>query len=105
MLIEYHIFEIFPNGSSVWRASIPGRFNTQRKLQELAEHSDNEFLAFDFSTSNYLRLSAVGSSLRSKIEYVRSMDSPRTNLQPTPAIPRAYSVATQPERRSRGTRL
>ena len=105
MLNEYHIFEMLPDGSSLWRACIPGRFNTQRKLQELAEHSDNEFLAFDFSTSNYLRLGAVGSNLRSKIEYVRSLDRVRTNLQPTAAIPRAYSVATQPERRSRGTRL
>jgi len=105
MLNEYHIFEMFSDGSSVWRTCIPGRFNTQRKLQELAEHSDNEFLALDFSTSNYLRLGAAGSDLRSKIEFVRSMDSLRMNLPPTPAIPRAYSVATQPERRSRGTRL
>jgi hypothetical protein len=103
MLNEYHIFEMFSDGSLVWRACIQGRFNTQRKLQELAEHSDNEFLAFDFSTSNYLRLGAVRSNLRSTIQYVRSMDGQRMNLPPTRAIPRAYSVATQPERRSRGT--
>jgi hypothetical protein len=103
MLHEYHIFEMFPDGSSVWRASIPGRFNTQRKLQELAEHSDNEFLAFDFSTSNYLRLGALGSNLRSKIEYVRPLDTLTADRLPAPASPRAYSVATQPERRSRGS--
>jgi hypothetical protein len=47
MLREFDILERFPDGSTVWRASVFGRFETARKLQELSEHSDNEFLAID----------------------------------------------------------
>lgn len=44
---EFDIFEIFPDGLITWRASAFGQFETERKLQELAEHSDNEFFAVD----------------------------------------------------------
>jgi hypothetical protein len=103
MLHHYHIFEIFPSGSSLWRARAAGLFNTKRKLQELAEHSENEFVAIDFSTSNFLRLSASGTKLRSKIENGRSIDSAKPGFLPTSPGPRAYVATVQPERRSRGT--
>jgi hypothetical protein len=44
---EYDIFERFPDGSSVWRATIRGRYEAQRKLQEFAEYSDNAFFTLD----------------------------------------------------------
>jgi hypothetical protein len=44
---EYDIFEKFPDGSTQWRACVPGKFETQRKIQSLAEHSENEFFAID----------------------------------------------------------
>lgn len=47
MLRNFDIFEIFPDGSITWRASAVGQFEAKRKLQELAEHSENEFLAVD----------------------------------------------------------
>jgi len=103
MLHDYHIFEIFPNGSSLWRASVAGLFNTKRKLQELAEHSENEFVALDFRTSNFLRLGAPGTKLEPQIENVRSIDSVKPGFLPAAPGPRAYVATVQPERRSRGT--
>ena len=108
MLHNYHVFEIFPGGSSLWRASIAGRFSTERKLQELAEHSQNEFIALDFSTLNYLRMGAAGTKARPKIENVPSIDSTKPDSakpNPLPALPgpRAHIALPQPERKSRGT--
>jgi hypothetical protein len=47
---DYDIFEKFPDGSTLWRACISGRFETHRKMQELAERSENEFYAIDIQT-------------------------------------------------------
>ena len=44
---NFDIFEKFPDGSITWRACAFGQFEAERKLQELAEHSENEFLAVD----------------------------------------------------------
>lgn len=44
---EFDIFEKFSDGSTIWRACVSGQFEANRKLQELSEHSDNEFLAID----------------------------------------------------------
>lgn len=40
---DYEIFEKFPDGSTLWRACVRGRFEAQRKLDELAERSENRF--------------------------------------------------------------
>jgi len=39
----YDIFERFPDASTLWRASVVGRFEANRRMQELAEYSRNEF--------------------------------------------------------------
>lgn len=44
---DYDVFEKFPDGSTLWRACIAGRYEAHRKIQELAEHSENEFYAID----------------------------------------------------------
>lgn len=44
---DYDIFEKFPDGSTLWRACIHGRFEAQRKINELAERSENEFYMID----------------------------------------------------------
>ena len=33
--------------NSVWRASIRGKFEAKRRIQELIEHSENEFVVID----------------------------------------------------------
>jgi hypothetical protein len=47
MLRDFDIFERFPDGSTLWRACVFGEYETRRKLQDLAEHSENEFYAVD----------------------------------------------------------
>jgi len=44
---DYDVFEKFPDGSTLWRACVPGRYEAQRKIQELREHSENEFFILD----------------------------------------------------------
>jgi hypothetical protein len=44
---DYDIVEELPNGSRIWRACVTGRFEAQRKLLDLAEHSENAFLMID----------------------------------------------------------
>ena len=44
---DYDIFEKFPDGSSLWRACVRGRFEAQRKIDELAELSENKFYMID----------------------------------------------------------
>jgi hypothetical protein len=46
---EYDIFEKLPDGSSIWRACVPGQFDAERKLHELAEHSTNGFFAIEIN--------------------------------------------------------
>lgn len=47
MLRDFDIFEKFPDGSTIWRTCVFGKFEAERKMQELAEHSENEFWAID----------------------------------------------------------
>ena len=44
---DYDIFEKFSDGSTLWRACVHGRYEAQRKVQEFAEHSGNEFFLID----------------------------------------------------------
>jgi len=44
---DYDIFEEMPDGQRLWRARVVGQWQAERKLQELAEHSENEFVAVD----------------------------------------------------------
>lgn len=44
---DYEVFERFPDGSTLYRACVTGRFEAQRKLHELREHSENEFFVLD----------------------------------------------------------
>jgi hypothetical protein len=47
MIREYDIFEKFPDGSSLWRASILGLAGTYFQLRRLAQNSGNQFYAID----------------------------------------------------------
>jgi hypothetical protein len=44
---EFDVFERFSDGSTLWRATVLGRFEALRKIQELAEHSKNEFFCLN----------------------------------------------------------
>jgi hypothetical protein len=47
MRATYDIFEKFPDGSTLWRACVHGRYAAQRKIHELAEHSENQIVAIE----------------------------------------------------------
>ena len=47
---EYDIFEKLPDGSSIWRVCVPGQYEAERKLDELAENSENEFFAIEINS-------------------------------------------------------
>ena len=55
---EYDIFEKFPDGFTIWRACVSGRYETERKMQELAEQSSNEFYAIDVQVNKLVALYA-----------------------------------------------
>jgi hypothetical protein len=44
---DFDIFEKFPDGSTLWRATVRGRFEAQRKIDELAERSENQLFMID----------------------------------------------------------
>jgi hypothetical protein len=58
----YDIFKQFPDGSTLWRASIPGRYEAQRKIKEFAEHSENTFVAIDIQAEELLPSNILGDS-------------------------------------------
>ena len=54
MLRDYDIFEKFSDGSTLWKGCILGQHEARRKLQELAEHSENEFFAINIQAGEKL---------------------------------------------------
>lgn len=57
MTREYELFEKFPDGSSLWRASVSGLGNVRLQLHELTRKSNNQFYAIDLIAGKTLRLS------------------------------------------------
>jgi len=51
---DYDIFEKFDDGSTLWRYWIRGQHEAKRKMQELAEHSENEFVLVDIQAETFL---------------------------------------------------
>ena len=42
---EYDVFEIFPDGTHIWRAFVRGLVDARARVVELSESSPNEFYA------------------------------------------------------------
>jgi len=55
---HYDIFEKFADGSTLWRCWIRGQHEAKRKMQELAEHSENEFFLIDIQAETFLPVTA-----------------------------------------------
>jgi hypothetical protein len=64
----YDIFERFPDGSSKWRTFATGEYDMQRKLQELAEHSEKEFFAIDIQAGGLLPVNLKRSNSREQVK-------------------------------------
>ena len=50
----YDLFEVFPDGSLIWRDSVTGHENAIRRLQELAALNDNEFRVMHIPTNTLI---------------------------------------------------
>jgi hypothetical protein len=68
---NYDIFEKFPDGSTLWRACVAGRYEAQRKMQAMAEFSDNSFYAIDIQANEHLPSEFPGMTLRRATRYTR----------------------------------
>lgn len=55
-LRNFDIFEKSPDGSMTWRTCVFGKFEAERKLHELNEHSNNEFLAIEIQSGERLAI-------------------------------------------------
>ena len=47
---EYDVFEIFPDGTHIWRAFVRGLVDARARVVELSEGSQNEFYAIHTPT-------------------------------------------------------
>jgi hypothetical protein len=57
MTREYDLFERYPDGSSLWRASILGLQGTHIHLRQLAQTSGNQFYAIEMGSGKIIRTS------------------------------------------------
>jgi hypothetical protein len=51
---EYNLFEKFPDGSSLWRDSVPGFKTARLQLQELTQRSQNRFYGINLRSGEVL---------------------------------------------------
>jgi hypothetical protein len=47
---EYDVFEIFPDGTHIWRAFVRGLVDARARVVELSDSSPNEFYAIHTPT-------------------------------------------------------
>jgi hypothetical protein len=63
---QYDIYELMEDGSPLWRCCVIGKFEAERKLLDLSEHSTNEFFAIEDS-NGHERLSLIEGQLRPSV--------------------------------------
>jgi len=51
---QYDLFEIFPDGSPLWRESVFGLENATRRLKELSAQTKNEIRAIHIPTNTVI---------------------------------------------------
>jgi hypothetical protein len=65
---DFDLFEKFADGSSLWRTCASGQIDAQQKLQNLADHSENEFYSIDIETGELLRFNLARSNSRKQLK-------------------------------------
>jgi hypothetical protein len=53
---SYDLFEKFPDGSSLWRASVVGLESTRSHMYDLAQRSPNQFYAMHVDSGRLVSL-------------------------------------------------
>jgi hypothetical protein len=71
---DYDIFEQSPDGSIRWRACVTGNFEAQRKIQELTEHSESQFLKIDIHAGELPPFNVV--FINSRPVFKRAVNNP-----------------------------
>ncbi|MFZ3276862.1 MAG: hypothetical protein WA182_08145 [Candidatus Sulfotelmatobacter sp.] len=51
---EYDLFEVFPDGSLVWRDSVTGHEKAIQRLRQLVEVTNNEFRVMHIPTNTLI---------------------------------------------------
>ncbi len=69
---NFDLFEILPDGSSIWRTFASGQIDAQQKLQNLADHSENEFCSVDIETGELLPFRLARSNSRNQLKRAAS---------------------------------
>jgi hypothetical protein len=65
---NFDVFEKWPDGTSIWRACVSGEYDAQRKVHELAEHSENVFFAINITAGEPLPSRVAGSQTNAQIK-------------------------------------
>jgi hypothetical protein len=63
---DFDLFEKLADGSSIWRTCASGQIDVQQKLQDLADHSENEFYSIDIETGELLPFKSARSNSRNQ---------------------------------------
>ncbi len=56
---EYDVFEIFPDGTHIWRAFVRGLLEARARVVELSQTSSNEFYAIHTPTKEVVSSSKL----------------------------------------------
>jgi hypothetical protein len=65
---DYDVFEKFPDGSTLWRACVSGRYEAQRKMNQFAEFSAHEFFVIDIQAVELLPSSLARNNSRPPVK-------------------------------------
>ena len=71
MTYEYDLFEKFPDGSSLWRASVIGLEGARLHVSKLAHHSSNTFYAMNVDSGKIVPLHLPNAAFRDGLKHGR----------------------------------
>jgi hypothetical protein len=77
---KYDLFEKCTDGLSLWRDSVFGFELTRRRLQALAQISENQYYAIDLTTGEVLAFISERSMLTDSAHYQKLKDEARAML-------------------------
>jgi hypothetical protein len=77
---KYDLFEKYPDGLSLWRDSVLGFQLARRRLQALAQISENQYYAIDLTTGEVLAFISKRAMLMDSAYFQKLKDEARAML-------------------------
>jgi hypothetical protein len=77
---KYDLFEKCPDGLSLWRDSVSGFQLTRRRLQALAQISENQYYAIDLTTGEVLAFISKRAMIMDSTHFQKLKDEARAVL-------------------------